>query len=175
MAVKFFTNGKIMDVINSNIYDASIIAEDGFIKEIGPDLKCPEGAEIIDFKGDTASLFGALDGRDYHVNRWCDAGVGMCDRTQMMPHPMSVIRRGPVMLARSKRMGATEEEMFSGETVWGKERTVSVQPIRHDRFLSAVRVTVSCKLGKTYVYDMCDAASAANRDLEEVRFFTMYI
>ena len=51
MAVKFFTNGKIMDVINSNIYDASIIAEDGFIKEIGPDLKCPEGAEIIDFKG----------------------------------------------------------------------------------------------------------------------------
>ena len=131
--------------------------------------------EIIDFKGDTASLFGALDGRDYHVNRWCDAGVGMCDRTQMMPHPMSVIRRGPVMLARSKRMGATEEEMFSGETVWGKERTVSVQPIRHDRFLSAVRLTVSCKLGKTYVYDMCDAASAANRDLEEVRFFTMYI
>ena len=131
--------------------------------------------EIIDFKGDTASLFGALDRRDYHVNRWCDAGVGMCDRTQMMPHPMSVIRRGPVMLARSKRLGSTEEEMFSGETVWGKERTVSVQPLRHDRFLSAVRVTVSCKLGKTYVYDMCDAASAANRDLEEVRFFTMYI
>ncbi len=51
MSIKFFKNGKIMDVIKGNIYDASIIVEDGFIKEIGADLKCPEGAEIIDFKG----------------------------------------------------------------------------------------------------------------------------
>ena len=51
MSVKFFKNGKIMDVIEGKIYDASIIVEDGFIKEIGADLKCPEGAEIIDFNG----------------------------------------------------------------------------------------------------------------------------
>ncbi len=131
--------------------------------------------EIIDYAGDRAAMFGALDARDYHIRRWCDAGVGMCSRKQMMPHPMSVIRRGPVMLARSKRLGAKEEDMFSGETVWGQERNVSVQPIRHDCALSAVRVTITCPGGKVYSYDMCDAATAANRDLEDVRFFTMYI
>ncbi|MBE6562074.1 MAG: hypothetical protein E7662_13215, partial [Ruminococcaceae bacterium] len=131
--------------------------------------------EIMDFHSDLPGLFGALDGRDYHIRRWCDAGIGQCDRRQMLSHPMSVIRRGPVMLARTKRLGAREEDMFSGETVWGKERTVSASRLMYDRMLCAFRVTVTCPYGEVHTYDMCDAASAANNALDDVRFFTLYI
>ena len=34
MTVKVFKNGKIMDVINGKIFEASILAEDGIIKDI---------------------------------------------------------------------------------------------------------------------------------------------
>ena len=112
---------------------------------------------------------------DYHRLRWCDSVVGPCGREQMLYHPMSVVRRGPLMLARSKRVGSTEAEMFGGETVFGKERTcTSVRTIRHDRLLTACRIQLSCE-GEEKTYIMCDYASAANRDLEDVRFFSMYI
>ena len=126
--------------------------------------------EVIDFAGE----FCDLPANDYHVNRWIDGSAGLCDREQMLKHPQSVIRRGPVMLARSKRFGSSEEEMFSGETVWGKERTCTARVIRHDRLLCGCRVTLTWD-GQSREYLMCDVASAANRDLEEVRFFTMYV
>lgn len=124
--------------------------------------------EIIDFAGDFRF---DLPENDYHIARWQDS---LCGREQMVKHPMSVLRRGPLMLARSKRTGATEAEMFSGETVWGKKRTITAQTIRHDHMLTMCRVNIQCS-GKEYQYVMCDYASAANRDLEEVRYFTMYI
>ena len=78
------------------------------------------------------------------------------------------------MLAKSKRVGCTEADMFSGETVFGKERTCTARTIRHDRLLTACRVKLTCG-GKETEYVMCDYASAANRDLEDAWFFTMYV
>jgi hypothetical protein len=124
--------------------------------------------EIIDFAG--VFRFD-LPENDYHIARWQDP---LCGREQMLRHPMSVVRRGPLMLARSKRIGCSEAEMFSGETVWGKECTITAQNIRHDHMLALCRVNIACK-GKAYQYLMCDYASAANRDPEDVRFFTMYV
>ncbi len=127
--------------------------------------------EVMDFRGEFQEN---LPVDDYHIHRWYDGIGGLCDRTVMASHPISVIRSGPVMLARSKRFGCSETEMFSGETVFGKERTVTAQVIRHDRMLTLCRVTISCE-DKEYNYLMCDYASAANRDLEEAKFFTMYV
>lgn len=126
--------------------------------------------EIIDFAG----VFQNLPAEDYHIYRWIDGSHGLCDREQMLKHPMSVIRRGPVMLARSKRMGCSEAEMFSGETVFGKERTITAQTIRHDHLQTMCRVTITCE-GKEHRYIMCDVASAANKDLEEIRYFSMFV
>ena len=69
MSVKVFINGKIMDVINSKIVEASILTEDGIIKEIG-DIEIPEGAEVVDFKGNYVSpgLFNC------HVHTVLDTG-----------------------------------------------------------------------------------------------------
>ena len=75
--------------------------------------------EIMDFSGEFRE---DLPTEDYHIQRWQDYNGGLCDRTLMVSHPMSVIRRGPVILARSKRVGCSEMDMFSGETVFGRER-----------------------------------------------------
>lgn len=55
MSVKYFTNGNIMDVVNEKIYKGSIVVEDGIIKEVGENIACPEGAEVIDFGGNYVS------------------------------------------------------------------------------------------------------------------------
>ena len=55
MSVQYFTNGNIMDVVNEKIIKGSIIVEDGVIKEIGENIACPDGAEVIDFGGNYVS------------------------------------------------------------------------------------------------------------------------
>ena len=109
-----------------------------------------------------------------HRSRWVDSADGLCNVEQMLKQPKAVIRRGPVMLARSKRFGSTSEEMFSSETVFGQERTCTAKVIRHDRLLTGCRVTLTYG-GQAHELVMCDVASAANRDLEDVRFFSMYV
>ena len=126
---------------------------------------------IMDFSG---AFRADLPEDDYHIRRWQDTNGGLCDRAQMLTHPMSVIRRGPVMLARSKRVGCEAADMFSGETVFGKERIVTARNIRHDHMLTLCRVNIICG-EKEYNYLMCDYASAANRDVEDIRYFNMYI
>ena len=123
--------------------------------------------------------FCDLPENDYHHMRWIDSDDGLCNRSVMLSHPMAVIRRGPLMLARSKRLGPTAEgcsmeEMFSGVTVYGKQAACNATVIRHDRFLVACRVKLTTDDG-TYEYVMCDYASAANRDAEDAKFFTMYV
>lgn len=134
-------------------------------------LKFDMTPEIMDFRGEFKK---DLPKEDYHIRRWQDANDGLCDRQMMLKHPMSVIRRGPVMLARSKRVGCREEEMFGGETVFGQECSISAQEIRHDRMLTLCRVTIQSPR-KEYRYLMCDYASAANRDVEDVRYFTIFV
>lgn len=127
--------------------------------------------EVIDLTGRTYGM----DAADYHAQRWVDANGGLCGRDRMLKKPMCVIRRGPVMLARSKRLGCTEEDMFSGETAAGRKISCSAQMIRHDRMLTACRVQLSAEDGWAREYLMCDYASAANRECEDSGYFTMYV
>lgn len=111
---------------------------------------------------------------DYHKSRWCDGGNGPCGVGQMLHHPASVLWRGPVLLARSKRIGCTEEEMFSAETIHGQNATAVARPMRHDRMLCACRVTLTYD-GRIVEHVLCDYASAANRDLDDAWFFSIYM
>ena len=137
--------------------------------------------EVVEVKCDYMRTgdFCDLPRTDYHHLRWIDSNFGLCDRSVMLSHPMAVIRRGPVMLARSKRLGPTadgcsQEDMFSGVTVYGKHASCTAAVIRHDRLLVACRVKLTTAEG-THEYVMCDYASAANRDSEDPKFFTMYV
>ena len=87
-----------------------------------------DGVLTLSVKPASTEIGGVLEllqhGATTHAETW------NCGREQMLRHPMSVVRRGPLMLARSKRIGCSEAEMFSGETVWGKECTITAQNIR---------------------------------------------
>ena len=79
-----------------------------------------------------------------------------------------------MLLARSKFIGSTEEEMFSGETIYGKERTATAVVMRHDRMLCMCLISVNCG-GEEKSYVMCDYASAANRETTDGRYFSVYL
>ena len=173
------TSLKTMDTVtvSGGEYACLTLTESDTVLRISFDMT----PEVIDVKCDymRTGTFCDLPKTDYHHLRWIDSNGGLCDRSIMLTHPMSVIRRGPVMLARSKRLigadtGCTSGEMFSGVTVYGKSPECRAAVIRHDRMLVACRVTLTTADG-TLSYAMCDYASAANRDLEDVKFFTMYV
>jgi hypothetical protein len=111
---------------------------------------------------------------DYHRRRWCDAGGFPCGREQMVYKKMCVVKHGPLLLARSKKLGASSAEMFSNETVCGRAISVKAIPARHDRLLAAFRVSIETEDG-VKEYFMCDFASAANLELNDPEYFTIYV
>lgn len=125
---------------------------------------------IYDFAGE----YKVLPDDDYHIRRWTDDENGPCDRNAMVKHPMSTLRRGAVIYARSKHFGSSEEEMFSGKTVWGQNYTCVAEPQLHYGLLAGCRFTFE-KDGESFSYQMCDYASAANKKLDDARYFTVFI
>ena len=92
----------------------------------------------------------------------------------MLKSPMCTIRRGPILLARSKRIGAKASDMFSGKTVCGKGAKLTLAPMRHDYLLAAFKVKLETE-DETLEYTMCDYSSAGNSDLEEAEYFTVFV
>ena len=125
---------------------------------------------IIPFKGNVT----VLDDTDYHVHRWIDPFKAPCTRDIMTKVPVCTVRRGPLVLARSKRIGSAENEMFSGETVYGKDVTCSATSIFHPGLLSLLNVTFTVD-GEDRTFTMCDYASAANFNSFDTHFFTLYV
>ena len=146
-------------------FELSIEKPDFFLK-----IQFDITPRILDFAGE----YRVLPENDYHIKRWTDNIGGPCDRGAMVPHAMSTVRRGPAILARSKRVGSKEEDMFSGKTIWGKKPEISAEMIRHDNLLCACDVTFWMD-GENVVYRMCDYASAANQDLGDPRYFTVFV
>ena len=62
-----------------------------------------------------------MEDNDYHLHRWRDGLYGLCNKDAMLQNSKIVLRRGPVILARTKKFGAKEEDMFSRDTLYGKK------------------------------------------------------
>lgn len=127
---------------------------------------------IYDFKGE----FKELADNDYHVARWIDPNGGFCNRSVMVTKPMSVVYRGPFLLARSKRLGCKEEDMFNGETVNGKNVACTARNVYFPApaVLSANLVTLNID-GVEKTYRMCDYSSACNFNCEDEKYFSIHI
>lgn len=81
---------------------------------------------------------------------------------------------GPLLLARSKRIGNTEEEMFEALPV-SADSTCELLASRDGN--ETVRLMLDVKIlngEQTLTTTVCDYASAANQKLEDVRFFSIY-
>jgi len=129
---------------------------------------------ILDYEGPVEDL----PGTDYHVQRWLGTKgtQSEVERDIMLTRPMSTVRRGPLILARSKRIGSSGEDMFSGETVWGRGMTASAEDVREEEgFLCRCRIVFRDPAGETIAYDMCDYASAGNFSSDDPRTFTLFV
>ena len=125
---------------------------------------------ICDFEGE----YYETPADDYHRLRWVDTSGGFCDRGAMVYRPMSVVYCGPLLLARSKKIGSLESDMFSGETVWGRGASAEAVVYRHDRLLTLCELTVKAGDEEKTLF-MCDYASAANLSTHDARYFTVFI
>lgn len=126
--------------------------------------------KVIPFGGE----FKELPMTDYHVHRWIDPRAGVCDRTSMVKGPMCTVQVGPLVLARSKKIGSAEEDMFSGATVYGKDVKCTARHIRRNNLLALCRVSIDAD-GEACEYLMCDYASAANCDTFDPKYFTVFV
>ena len=94
----------------------------------------------------------------------------------MLPCSKIVLRRGPVILARSKKFGAKEENMFSCDTLYGKKIESIVAPHipNNTGVLVSTRVIITVD-GEKKDYIMCDFASAGNIDSSDPKLFSIYL
>ena len=113
---------------------------------------------------------------EYHIARWIDPNGGFCDRSVMVKHPMSVVYRGALLMARSKRLGCKEEDMFDGKTINGKNVTVTAKNIYYPEtcVISANLVTFECD-GESFTYRMCDYSSACSFSSEDGKYFNINV
>ncbi len=113
---------------------------------------------------------------DYHSFRWGDGTFGLCNKEMMLKCSKVVLRRGPVILARSKKFGAKEEDMFSLETLYGKNiQSIIARPIINNiGVLVTLRVNITVD-NEVKEYILCDFASAANLDTNDPKFFSIYL
>ncbi len=84
---------------------------------------------------------------------------------------------GPVLLARTKAIGSTKEEMFDSDTVCGKGYSVKAVPIKKDGVACAYEVSFTSKdeNAKDFTTVMCDFASAADTEEYMEYRYTVFI
>lgn len=113
---------------------------------------------------------------DYHIHRWRDGMYGLCNKDCMLPCSKIALRRGPVILARSKKFGAKEEDMFSCDTLYGKKIEGIIAPHipNNTGVLVSTRVMITAD-GEKHEYIMCDFASAGNVDSSDPKLFSIYL
>ena len=113
---------------------------------------------------------------DYHSHRWGDGIYGLCNKDLMLKCSKVALRRGPVILARTKKFGAKEEDMFSLDTLYGKkiDSLIARPIINNNGVLVTVRLSVTVE-GEEKEYIMCDYASAGNVDSNDPKLFSIYM
>lgn len=79
--------------------------------------------------------------------------------------PAATVTRGPLVLAKAKRLGTPHEAIFPATTVNGRGYALALEPLERDGVLGAWKVKLS-KPGKpSIVVEACDYQSAGDEDL----------
>ena len=121
-----------------------------------------------------------LEEESYLPRRWCSptddpfGARGAMRYERMIWEPRCVLRMGPVLLARSKKIGNTEEEMFGAPSVWGEPCSCSLRPVGSEQNQCLFDVLLKTP-SKTIATRMCDYASAANRIVDDEKYFSIWL
>ena len=121
----------------------------------------------------------SLPNTDFRIDRWIweNTKERVMPRDSMMNKPCSFITYGPLILARSKKLGTPENALFFFESIHGKDVKASA------RAVSAKNAPVLCQFavtlaenGNETVIDMCDYGTAAdNFENIDPKFFNLYL
>lgn len=114
-----------------------------------------------------------LPEEDFRVQRYV-AG-NQVNPALMIWDRRATVLYGPLLLARSKRVGSTEEEMFHSPTLCGKAQGVEITPIPARETRNAYRVRFHLPQGDREE-TLCDYATGGNCwSLEDDKLFNVYI
>lgn len=114
---------------------------------------------------------------EWFIRRWTlsqSESQSYVPRDYMVTGPVGTLRFGPTLLARSKRIGSTSEELFGKEAVCVKDCTCSISP----KPLEDVRCGFQVEFisGKhRFSTMMCDYASAGNELLYDEDCFNLFL
>jgi len=161
-----FIGGKATEFSENGIY--SEISFDGDIRlRIVFDMSCK--TEML------PCTMQELDPVNRHIIRWIDPDNGICNRGLLLKTPVCAVTRGALLLARSKKIGSHEKDMFETESVFGKDVKITAKSIRHDLSLClcSVKLTVDGREWDEFL--MCDYASCSNFAHLDSKYFTIYI
>ncbi len=127
-----------------------------------------------------------------HINKWSGAvkrhelkdwefarmaGPSQYDRIIgriLVDEAKCTIRKGAVLLSRSKLIGNTGEEMFDGEFKADEDMTVSLTKVSNDADVILSYKARFEKNGFVYETPVCDYASAGNIETEEKELYSVF-
>ena len=116
---------------------------------------------------------------DFRTDRWVweNAPEDHMPTDSMMSRPCAAITYGPLVLARSKKLGISEQAMFGASAVAGRGFSASVRSKPRGNAFVLCRFDVTLDNGTERIEtEMCDFGTAAdvpeNRD---AKFFNLYI
>ena len=121
----------------------------------------------------------SLPNTDFRIDRWIweNTKERVMPRDSMMNKPCSFITYGPLVLARSKKLGTPENALFFFESIHGKNVQASVSAVSGKKapVLCQFAVTLT-ENGNETVLDMCDYGTASdNFENIDPKFFNLYL
>lgn len=117
--------------------------------------------------------------KDFRIERWLwePGETPHVSRDSMMKKQCSYITYGPLLLAQSKKLGASEKDMFDFSSVHGKNYKISAEPDKEIPKNVFLNFKVTLDNGKDKIEKrMCDYASASDSysNLDD-KFFNVYL
>ena len=121
----------------------------------------------------------SLPNTDFRIDRWIweNTKERVMPRDSMMNKPCSFITYGPLVLARSKKLGTPENALFFFDSIHGKNVQASVSAVSGKKapVLCQFAVTLT-ENGNETVLDMCDYGTASdNFENIDPKFFNLYL
>ena len=130
---------------------------------------------IIEYHGDVDKL---PDG-DWRIRRYCNhtddtfGAKGAVPAEYMTWEKRCFAMKGPILLARSKRVGETEETMFSGKPVKANAK-LTLEKAENPDVWTAWDAVITTEDGEVTA-KLCDYCSCADEILEDPAYFSIWL
>ncbi|MBR4666177.1 MAG: glycoside hydrolase family 127 protein, partial [Lentisphaeria bacterium] len=109
---------------------------------------------------------------DWHRRRYFE-GKGS-ENLELMKGYYATVSAGPLLLARSKLIGNSEEEMFAPSRLAQGKWNVSLNPVPMEGTFAGFEAKFRSADGTEFSTRVCDFASAGNIDSEDPKLFNMF-